>query len=112
MPGTKVEAAEGRTERAPAPEQRPARSTDLRRYADAWHYVDEAVPEEDIVVREYEDAMAYQRDLTEFAKIGYVPILMTAVTQRAGLARGLLLWIMALVWSPAPHLVVTYRREP
>jgi hypothetical protein len=65
-----------------------------------------------IAVRAYPDGgRGFEEDAAAFARVGFFPSTVTHQPQPAGLVRGLLLNVMALVWTPPHHLIVTYVRK-
>jgi hypothetical protein len=61
-----------------------------------------------IVIRQYQSQNAFEKDARRMAKAGYVVQSVTSEQPRAGCGRWLTLGIFALIFKPAPELVVTY----
>ena len=72
---------------------------------------DDEVITGDIAIRVYSDLIAFEEDAIAFASIGFFPVTVTNQPQRAGAVRIVLLNFLALLWQPAPHLIVTYQRR-
>lgn len=63
-----------------------------------------------VVVREYKNPRAYQRDARRYAERGYTVASTAERGQRPGLIRVVLTGGLALLFRPKPHIVVTYQR--
>ena len=61
-----------------------------------------------IIIREYRSTHEYQLDSAQLAPWGYRVRTVTESTQRSGCLRIVLIGFLALLWRPAPHIVVTY----
>jgi hypothetical protein len=64
-----------------------------------------------VAVCAYRDLDAFYAEAKKYAEIGFFPTTVTNQPQQAGLIRGLLLNLMALVWTPAPIVIVTYEKR-
>ncbi len=61
-----------------------------------------------VAVCAYYDLDTFYGEAKAYAELGFFPATVTNQPQRAGLIRILLLNFFALLWQPAPVLVVTY----
>lgn len=64
-----------------------------------------------VAVCAYRDLDAFYAEAKKYAELGFFPTTVTNRPQRAGFIRGLLLNLMALVWTPAPIIIVTYEKR-
>lgn len=104
--------SEQRTSRLrPPDEPAPKPSWSEPRYVPPTLEINDDPPTTPFVVRVYDDVNVLEHDANDLAGLGYEPLHVTNQPQRAGAWRIILLWFVALIWQPAPHLVVTYRRR-
>jgi hypothetical protein len=62
-------------------------------------------------VREYKSRGEMDRDVARAAERGWRVVSATEMTQRSGCLRGCTLGLLALVWRPKAHFLVTFSRE-
>lgn len=63
-----------------------------------------------VVVREYRDRKAFEKDAQRLSRDGWTVQSSTERTQRSGCRRIVLLGPLALIFHPNAHIVVTYQR--
>ncbi len=65
----------------------------------------------DLIVRDYDSHEAYAREAPYMTQNGYTIVSVVETKQRSGCGRFFALGLLALVFPPKPHILVTYQRS-
>ena len=60
------------------------------------------------IVREYKSREEMDRDVAEAGAVGWSVVSVSELSQRSGCIRIILLNLLALVWRPKSHFLVTF----